>query len=82
MPRLGIIGWQPGLKKISMTKLLREHLGLSLTEAKGATDKVLMGEAVWYFLEDPSKAEDLREALENIGAVVAITEANERKDVL
>jgi ribosomal protein L7/L12 len=74
MPRLNITGWRVGLKKISMTHALQEHLGLGLKDAKGAVDKVANGEAVSFVLEEPDKAEALAKALEAVGAIVELSD--------
>ena len=39
-------GWSAGMKKVALTKLLREKGGLPLSEAKTVTDRVLDGERV------------------------------------
>ena len=46
MTRIRISGYRKGLRKIEMTKAIREHAGLRLDEAKSCTDSVLNGEIV------------------------------------
>jgi ribosomal protein L7/L12 len=58
-----------------MTKLLQEHLGVSLQEAKRATDDVLGGRPIAYNLEE-SQAKALAKALESVGAVIEIRDGN------
>jgi ribosomal protein L7/L12 len=74
MRTLQITGWREGLLKISMNDVLREHLSLSLTEAKSAVDSVVGGKPVSFTLEDSIDAAALRAALERVGAIVEITE--------
>lgn len=73
MVRLSIVGWREGLLKVSMTKLLQEHLGIGLREAKQATDAVLEGRIICYELEE-SQAEALAKALDNVGAIIEISD--------
>ena|SRR5215204_5925853 len=72
MPELKIIGWRPGLLKISMTAVLREHLPLSVKEAKGCVDSILDGQVVSFRLDGVDKAEALATALTEVGAIVEI----------
>ena len=44
--KVKLVGWKLGLRKISLTKLQMEYLGLSLKEAKTNTDKLLNNETV------------------------------------
>jgi hypothetical protein len=74
MPTLHITGWRVGLQKISMNHVLREHLALSLTDAKAAVDSVLAGKSVSFTLERSVEAIALRDALDQIGAVVQLAE--------
>jgi ribosomal protein L7/L12 len=72
MALLRIIGWKEGLKKVSMTKLLQERLGLSLSHAKKITDDVLDGKTIFLNIEDEKTAESLAENLFKIDAIVKI----------
>lgn len=67
-----ITGWKAGFKKVSHTKALQELAGLSLSEAKATTDRVLMGECVLLEISAPSTAEKLAECLGAIGAVAKV----------
>lgn len=46
METLALTDWSPGLRKVSLTKLLQREGGLSLREAKLSTDRFLEGEYV------------------------------------
>ena len=72
MPRLNIIGWRTGLQKIPMSHVLREHLPLSLKDAKGYVDAVLAGQIVSFTLDDSASAAALAQALKDVGAVVTV----------
>lgn len=39
-------GWEPGLQKVSLTKLIQEARGVNLAEAKRCTNEVLAGRLV------------------------------------
>jgi len=72
MPNIHIVGWREGLLKISMTHLLQERLGLSLTDAKATVDSVVAGKTVSFKLETLIDANALRDDLERIGAIVEL----------
>ena len=72
MPKLNIVGWRPGLQKISMNDVLRVHFPLGLKDAKGCVDAVLAGQSVSFTFDDSSKAMALAQALADVGAVVEI----------
>lgn len=41
-----ILGWEEGFKKVSLNKILREHYGFNIKEAKVFVDKILRREQV------------------------------------
>ena len=72
MPTLKIVGYETGLKKISMTKLLQEKLELDLEESKKMTDAVMSGNVISLNIDDAEFAENLAEELGETGARVKI----------
>ncbi len=46
MPRLVMTGWNKGMKKVSLSMLLKEDAHLGLREAKRCVDRLLEGETV------------------------------------
>jgi hypothetical protein len=52
MRRLKLHDWCEGFKKVSFTRIQVQMLGLSLSEAKNNTDKLLNGEEVTFEIED------------------------------
>jgi ribosomal protein L7/L12 len=70
-----LTGWSTGLQKVSLTKLIQDHAGLSLSAAKRCTDDVLEGRPVSFALPSPEQAATLREALVRIGAHAEIRDA-------
>lgn len=79
-----ISGWRAGLKKVSMTKTIRDRTQLGLKEAKTCTNRVLDGESVNVPVADWAAALDLAETLQALGAearpelAATITPAAER----
>lgn len=72
MSVLKITGWRKGLKKIAMTNLLKDGLGISLAEAKGMTGDVLDGKVIFITVDDGPAAKNLASELSEIGAIVKI----------
>jgi len=69
-------GWKEGLKKISLTNLLREKAGLSLTQAKLNVDAIVDGVTIEVKCSTISKMESLvREATE-LGAICKVSKMN------
>jgi hypothetical protein len=69
--RVKIVGWREGLRKVEMTKTIRRHTDLDLSDAKAITDAVLNGRAVTVEVADEATSLLLREELSNLGAVVS-----------
>jgi hypothetical protein len=74
MPQICINGWSPGLRKVSHTDLLRAHAGMSLGEAKAATDRVLAGQEVVFSVTSQTQAAMVVAEFVDIGARAAIAE--------
>jgi len=64
---LHLHGWQVGFNKVEFTKLMKEEVGLSLSDAKRITDRLLAGETVIVEVHNQMKvANQARE----LGAIV------------
>ena len=72
MPKLKIVGWKTGLKKISMTQILRIEIFTNLVEAKMCTDAVLAGKKFEFNIEDEEKLKRTAKDLEEIGAIIEV----------
>jgi ribosomal protein L7/L12 len=72
MSRVIITGWQPGLKKVSLSKLIRDRSGLRLSEAKACTDRCLDGEIVSIDLASADEAEQFAQEAARLGAIVQV----------
>ena len=46
MKKLSLYGWNVGFHKVGLTKLLRNTMGYSLSEAKTITDTVLKNQTI------------------------------------
>lgn len=68
-----ISGWRPGFLKVSHTQLLQSRVSLSLSEAKSATDRVLVGDPVVVNVPSMAAAERLVSELAQLGAVAVIS---------
>lgn len=77
MAQVRVTGWESGLKKVSLTRLLQSSVRLDLITAKSYTDRILEGETVVLELPDFAQATALAEALEALGAVARAMEEQE-----
>jgi ribosomal protein L7/L12 len=67
MPKLTLKRWRPGLEKITLTKMIQEKAGVSLTSAKDCVDRLLAGEEVSLDLPTSKEAAKLGEAIRALG---------------
>jgi hypothetical protein len=67
MPKLTLKRWRPGLEKITLTKMIQEKAGVSLTSAKDCVDRLLAGEEVSLDLPTSKEAASLGEAIRALG---------------
>jgi hypothetical protein len=67
MAKLILAGWKPGLKKISLTQLIRSQCGLSLADAKLQTDRLLDGERVEIELDDDCDVQEFASQAKRLG---------------
>ena len=72
---VAITGWKTGLQKVSLTTLLQNRAGLTLTAAKRCTDDVLDGRPVILTLPSRTDAAALCTALVEIGARAEVRDA-------
>ena len=68
MRKLAVTGWDVNFQKIEFTKLLREELGYSLSEAKALTDAVLDSRPINLSFAD-ERFDAAVAAMSKIGAV-------------
>ena len=64
----------PGLNKVGLTKALQVDLGLTLSAAKGFTDRVTRGETVTVPVADRAAAERFVRSAIELGAVAETSE--------
>ncbi|KRB53862.1 hypothetical protein [Flavobacterium sp. Root186] len=59
--------WRYGLKKVSLTKLQYEKLGLSLSESKTNTDMLLDDQIIILEIEDENMAQEFLAEADKFG---------------
>ena len=72
MTTVRLTGWQPGMQKISLTRLLESRLALSRSVAKGAVDDVLEGHEASLPVPDGVNADSLVTEIRELGAICEI----------
>ena len=80
MPEVLITGWKPGLLKVSMTTVIKEHTELGLAGSKRVTDRVLDGEQVVLAALSAERAEALATQLVGLGAVAEVRDDSAQLD--
>jgi ribosomal protein L7/L12 len=74
MPQVLILGWRPGLKSVSLIKLLQERTDYSLRMAKEIVDRCLEGETVEVEVATLTEAERLAHEADALGAITEVKE--------
>jgi ribosomal protein L7/L12 len=64
-----ITGWNPGLDKIALTKIIRKHTGLGLAEGKQCTDQILDKKPVRFKNLNKSTAKAFLAELQGLAAM-------------
>ena len=71
MPIVTVSGWVPGLRKISLTKLLQLSGGKDLGEAKAMVDALLEGRPFEINFHDEDAARTFADQARTLGAQAA-----------
>jgi hypothetical protein len=69
MMELVIIGWQPGLKTISLIDAVRKYKNIGLQKAKQEVDELLAGESIYLPDMDAEVFARARTELEALGCI-------------
>ena len=69
MPRVRFLTWSPGLKKVQLTKLIRESVLLPLDEAHGAVNRLLAGEQVEFQIDAEEDALRFADQADRLGVL-------------
>jgi ribosomal protein L7/L12 len=72
MSTVKLVGWKPGFRKVSNTKIIREYTGYGLAEAKKCTDDILKNKEVIIANLSDQTAKQLLEEVAKIGVVAVI----------
>ena len=68
MPIVRVSGWEPGMRKISLTKLVQTSSGKDLTEAKAMVDALLAGQPFEVSFDNEEAARFFADQVKELGA--------------
>lgn len=80
MANVLLTGWKPGLRKVSLTRLLQQYTQLSLVDAKGNVDRLLTGAAVTITLISDDVVNEFVEQAIAIGVNVNLPDEHHLAD--
>lgn len=69
MIQIRFTGWRPGLRKVTLDKLLRDRVPMPLADAKRVSDRVLEGEVVVVSVESDAAAREIVAGARDAGAI-------------
>jgi ribosomal protein L7/L12 len=78
MYRIVFTDWKPALKKVSLTRLLKELVGLSLVNAKRNVDDLLSGKQFTIVTSSESLSKKLKSEAVELGAICKIVKISKR----
>jgi ribosomal protein L7/L12 len=70
-----LLSWSPGLKKISLAKLIRQAADMPLDEAHDAVNRLLAGEKVDVPVPTNARARTLIQEIRKLGAEAECVES-------
>jgi hypothetical protein len=73
--RARLTGWSPGLKKVSLTKLIREAASLPLDQAHDAVNRLMDGHVVDLSFDSDDLSGRFAEQARELGAIVDCVDA-------
>lgn len=79
MARVVLTGWVPGLRKVSLAKLLQQEAGLPPATAKDCVDRCLARERVTIEMPSAASASRLVVAANALGALSEVEGAQHRR---
>jgi hypothetical protein len=74
MVHILLTGWNPGLRKVALDRLLHEQAGLSLREAHDCVSRLLSGEQVSVAMPTLAAASALAQQVNALGAQARVVE--------
>jgi hypothetical protein len=72
MPQVLLTGWNPGLRKVPLTKLIQSRASVSLKAAISQTERLLDGKPVTIDLPTIAEARDFVLQARALGAVAEV----------
>jgi hypothetical protein len=79
MAHVVITGWQPGLRKVGLAKLLRTQARLSLAQAHASVEQCLEGEDVVIGMNSMDEAEVLAREANALGAIAEVRHLEQQR---
>ena len=73
--KVRFLTWSPGLKKVALTKLIREAADVPLNEAHELVNRLLAGKSVEVVVSSDDEAHRLAEAARALGAQTECVES-------
>jgi hypothetical protein len=77
MPRVLLTGWQPGLRKVQLTKLIQSRTSVSLRDAMGHTERILDGRTVAIELPTVAEARAFAREAQSLGVTAEVDVSQE-----
>ena len=68
MPIVRVVGWKPGMRKISLTKLVQANAGKDLGKAKAMVDALLEGQPFDVSFDNEEAARSFSDQASALGA--------------
>jgi hypothetical protein len=65
--KVRFLGWSRGMKKVALTKLIREAAGMPLNEAHDVVNRLLAGQVVDLDVASEKEARELADAARALG---------------
>lgn len=72
MISLELIGWNKGIKTVSLIEITSFYSTHSLIKAKNIVDQLLEGKSVTLYFEDEISRNEYHKKAENLGAVIKL----------
>lgn len=77
MDKIILTGWNPGMNKVGLAKLLRDGCGLSLSDAKTKVDDILDGQIVEIERYPEKNSEEMLKKIMDLGAKCRLDRSDE-----
>ena len=72
MFKVHFTGYKEGIKKVSLSRLLKKEAGMTFAESKSAVDQLLLGKKFFVGISNLTLANELLNEAKNIGAICSL----------